>query len=108
MYLSDSSCYNNIELILLCRPDTQKKAKEFGEKLRNEDGVKMAVEAFHRKLPYHDGVWVEEIQENMRKGVSGWSGKGLLPLDRSMYTEKTGETMESGVSEVRCDREDRK
>jgi hypothetical protein len=52
--------------------------------------VKAAVEAFHSKLPYRDGMWVNEIQENMRKGIGGWSGKGLLPLDRPMYTEKTG------------------
>lgn len=52
--------------------------------------MKTAVDAFHRKLPYRDGLWVEEIQENMRKGIGGWSGKSLLPLDRPMYTEKTG------------------
>jgi sterol 3beta-glucosyltransferase len=90
------------DAILFCvQPDVQKKAKEFGEKLRNEDGVKTAVEAFHRKLPYHDGLWVEEIQENMRKGIGGWSGKSLLPLDRPMYTEKTG-LLEMDISRYVC------
>jgi len=90
------------DAILFCvKPDVRQKAKEFGEKLRNEDGVKTAVEAFHRKLPYHDGLWGEEIQENMRKGIGGWSGKSLLPLDRTMYTERTG-TLELDISRYVC------
>lgn len=70
----------------------QKKAKEFGEKLRSEDGVQTAVDAFHRRLPFDkDGLWVEEIYENMRKGSNGsWSPKNLTHVDRDMYTDKSG------------------
>eukprot|EP00026_Physarum_polycephalum_P004447 Phypoly_transcript_04466.p1 GENE.Phypoly_transcript_04466~~Phypoly_transcript_04466.p1 ORF type:complete len:692 (+),score=114.89 Phypoly_transcript_04466:68-2143(+) len=90
------------DAILFCvQPEVQLRAKEFGEKLRNEDGVKTAVDAFHSKLPYHDGLWEEEIQENMRKGIGGWSGKALLPLDRPMYTERTG-TLELDISRFVC------
>jgi len=48
------------------------------------------VDAFHRKLPIFEGIWVDEIHENMRKiAPFGWTHK-LLPSDRSRYTDKTG------------------
>lgn len=79
------------DAILFCvQPEVQKKAKEFGEKLRAEDGVQTAVDAFHRRLPIYDGFWVEEIHENQRKAIGGWSGGSLLPTDRDPYTEKSG------------------
>jgi sterol 3beta-glucosyltransferase len=91
------------DAILFCvKPEVQQKAKEFGERLKNEDGVQTAVDAFHRKLPFHNGVWVEEIHENMRKSIGGWSSKHLLPHDRrSMYTDKTG-ILDQDISRFVC------
>jgi len=80
------------DAILFCvQPEVQKKAKEFGDKLRNEDGVQTAVDAFHRRLPLDkDGLWVDEIYENNRKSSHGWSPKNLKITDRDMYTDKSG------------------
>jgi len=79
------------DAILFCvQPDVQKRAKEFGEKLRAEDGVATAVEAFQARLPVYEGLWVEEIHENQRKGITGWGAGALMPHDREPFTEKSG------------------
>lgn len=91
------------DAILFCvKPEVQAKAKEFGLKLRNEDGVQTAVDAFHKRLPINpQGVWTEEIHENERKGLGGWSGKNLLPMERAMYSDKSG-VLEMDISRFAC------
>jgi sterol 3beta-glucosyltransferase len=77
-------------ILFLGKPDVKQRAKELGEKLRTENGVQTAVDVFHKRLPVKDGVWTEEIHENMRKiPVLGWT-HNTLPNDRAMYSDKSG------------------
>jgi len=78
------------EAIIFCtKPEVKNQAKILGQKLKDEDGLQAAVDAFHKKLPVFEGVWVDEIHENMRKIAFKWT-HALLPSERSAYTDKTG------------------
>jgi len=71
----------------LLREEVKEAAKKLGKKLRNEDGVEAAVEAFHKRLPIVDGEWREIIWENMKYNFASgtWSHPSKL-----RYTERSG------------------
>jgi len=77
------------EAILFCtKPEVKAAAQELGKKLRDEDGVQAAVDAFHRKLPVQQGVWTDSYHENQRY-LAGWHGQ-MLPGDPKHTSDKTG------------------
>eukprot|EP01119_Soliformovum_irregulare_P003457 TRINITY_DN1398_c1_g1_i2.p1 TRINITY_DN1398_c1_g1~~TRINITY_DN1398_c1_g1_i2.p1 ORF type:complete len:723 (+),score=207.24 TRINITY_DN1398_c1_g1_i2:200-2170(+) len=77
------------DAILFCRkPEVVEKARQFGDKLKKEDGVEAAIQAFHKKLPIDkDGYWVEEIHENQRYVITKWDATNL---GRPEFSDVTG------------------
>jgi hypothetical protein len=64
-------------------------ALRLAENLKKEDGVQNGVNAFHKKLPIENGLWRQEITENMRLTPLGWRHM-ILPFERSKYSDETG------------------
>jgi hypothetical protein len=74
--------------VLTFRDEVKQAATELGKKIESEDGVENAVAAFHRKLPVVNGLWREEIWENMWYAL-GWHHINL-PTSRTKYSDRTG------------------